>query len=66
MFAATRGTQPGAGGRTPQAIAERLLALARSAPHSQRIVRRAWRSAERWARELDVLVVRPPGRSPER
>ena len=48
----------------PQAIAERLLALATLAPHSERVVRRAWRSAQRLDAELDVLVVRPPGRAP--
>jgi two-component system, OmpR family, sensor histidine kinase KdpD len=48
----------------PQAIAERLLALATLAPHSERVVRRAWRSAQRLDGELDVLVVRPPGRPP--
>ncbi len=48
----------------PQAIAERLLALVTLAPHSERIVRRAWRSAQRQDAELDVLVVRPPGRPP--
>jgi two-component system sensor histidine kinase KdpD len=48
----------------PQAIAERLLALATLAPSSERVVRRAWRSAQRLDAELDVLVVRPPGREP--
>jgi two-component system sensor histidine kinase KdpD len=48
----------------PQAIAERLLALATLEPHSERVVRRAWRSAQRLDAELDVLVVRPPGRPP--
>ena len=48
----------------PQAIGERLLALATLAPHSERVVRRAWRSAQRLDAELDVLVVRPPGRPP--
>jgi two-component system sensor histidine kinase KdpD len=48
----------------PQAIAERLLALATLEPHSERVVRRAWRSAQRLDAELDVLVVRPPGREP--
>ncbi len=48
----------------PQAIAERLLALATLAPHSERVVRRAWRSAQRLDAELDVLVVRPSGRAP--
>ncbi len=48
----------------PQAIAERLLALATLAPQSERVVRRAWRSAQRLDAQLDVLVVRPPGREP--
>jgi two-component system, OmpR family, sensor histidine kinase KdpD len=48
----------------PQAIAERLLALVTLAPHSEHVVRRAWRSAQRLDAELDVLVVRPPGRPP--
>jgi two-component system, OmpR family, sensor histidine kinase KdpD len=50
--------------RAPQAIAERLLVLVRLKTDSQRIVRRAWRSAQRLDAELDVLVVRPPGREP--
>ncbi len=58
---APAGTPAGAG---TQAIAERLLALVGLAPHSQRIVRRASRSAERLGARLDVLVVRPPGRAP--
>jgi len=48
----------------PQAIAERLLALATLEPQSERVVRRAWRSAQRLDGELDVLVVRPSGRPP--
>jgi two-component system sensor histidine kinase KdpD len=48
----------------PQAIAERLLALATLEPHSERVVRRAWRSAQRLDAVLDVLVVRPSGRAP--
>ena len=55
---------PVAGDLGPQAIAERLLALATLAPHCERVVRRAWRSAQRLDAELDVLVVRPPGRPP--
>jgi two-component system, OmpR family, sensor histidine kinase KdpD len=50
----------------PQPIAERLLALATLAPESERVVRRAWRSAQRLDAELDVLVVRRPGRPPSR
>jgi two-component system sensor histidine kinase KdpD len=48
----------------PQAIAERLLALATLDAASERVVRRAWRSAQRLDAQLDVLVVRPPGRPP--
>jgi two-component system, OmpR family, sensor histidine kinase KdpD len=48
----------------PQAIAERLLALVTLAPDSERVVRRAWRSAQRLDAALDVLVVRPTGRPP--
>jgi two-component system, OmpR family, sensor histidine kinase KdpD len=48
----------------PVPITERLLALATIAPHSERVIRRAWRSAQRLDAELDVLVVRPPGRPP--
>src|ERR1700730_9442741 len=48
----------------PQAIAERLLALATLRADSERVVRRAWRSAQRLDAPLDVLVVRPPGRPP--
>ncbi len=41
----------------PQAIGERLLALAKPSPKSQRVVRRAWRSAQRLQAELDILWV---------
>jgi two-component system sensor histidine kinase KdpD len=43
----------------PKAFAERLLALAKLGPSSERVVRRAWRSAQRLHAELDILVVRP-------
>jgi two-component system sensor histidine kinase KdpD len=55
---------PGAVEAGPQSIGERLLALATLAPQSERVVRRAWRSAQRLDAELDVLVVRTPGRPP--
>jgi two-component system, OmpR family, sensor histidine kinase KdpD len=55
---------PASADAAPQAIAERLLALATLAPESERVVRRAWRSAQRLDAELDVLVVRQPGRPP--
>jgi len=41
----------------PQAVGERLLALVTPQPASQRILRRAWRSAQRLGAELDVLIV---------
>jgi two-component system sensor histidine kinase KdpD len=41
----------------PQAIGERLMALITPRPESQRIVRRAWRSAQRLGAELDILWV---------
>ena len=46
---------------TPQAVGERLLALVEPYPGAQRLVRRAWRSAQRLGAELDLLWVRPPG-----
>jgi two-component system sensor histidine kinase KdpD len=44
-----------------QAVGERLLALVEPYPGSQRLVRRAWRSAQRLGAELDLLWVRTPG-----
>jgi two-component system, OmpR family, sensor histidine kinase KdpD len=43
-----------------QAVGERLLALVEPYPGSQRLVRRAWRSAQRLGGELDLLWVRQP------
>ncbi len=48
----------------PQAISERLLAIATLERESEHVVRRAWRSAQRLDAELDVLIVRPPAREP--
>ena len=45
----------------PQAVGERLLAIVTPHAASQRIVRRAWRSAQRLGAELDILTVLPPG-----
>jgi two-component system sensor histidine kinase KdpD len=45
-----------------QAVAERVLALLTLEPRSQRILRRAWRSAERLGAPLDALWVHRPGR----
>jgi two-component system sensor histidine kinase KdpD len=47
------------------AVGERLLALVQPHPSAQRLVRRAWRSAQRLGAELDVLWVQPPGRAPD-
>lgn len=44
----------------PKAVGERLLALVRPQPSAQRLVRRAWRSAQRLGTELDLLWVKPP------
>ncbi len=46
----------------PQAVGERVLALVRPQPSSQRLVRRAWRSAQRLGGDLDLLWVKRPGR----
>jgi two-component system sensor histidine kinase KdpD len=49
----------------PQAIGERLLALITPQPRSQRVVRRAWRSAQRLGAELDLLWVTDHDPDPE-
>jgi two-component system sensor histidine kinase KdpD len=49
----------------PRAVGERLLALVRPQPSSQRLVRRAWRSAQRLGTDLDLLWVKPPGKPVE-
>ncbi len=46
----------------PKAVGERLLALVRPEPDAQRLVRRAWRSAQRLGTDLDLLWVKAPGR----
>lgn len=43
------------------AVGERLLALVQPQPSAQRLVRRAWRSAQRLGADLDVLWVKPFG-----
>ena len=45
----------------PQAVGEHLMALVEPYPGCQRLVRRAWRSAQRLGSELDLLWVRHPG-----
>jgi two-component system sensor histidine kinase KdpD len=49
----------------PHAVGERLLALVTPRPDSQRIVRRAWRSAQRLGGELDLLYITPYGHEPD-
>ena len=44
------------------AVGERVLALVEPQPKSQRIMRRAWRSAQRLGTEMDALWMRPVGR----
>jgi two-component system sensor histidine kinase KdpD len=46
----------------PKAVGERVLALVRPQPSSQRLVRRAWRSAQRLGTDLALLWVKRPGR----
>ncbi len=58
---ARRHLQP-LGDLSQQAIAERLLVLIEPQPKSQRILRRAWRSAQRLGGEIDALWMRPAGR----
>jgi two-component system, OmpR family, sensor histidine kinase KdpD len=45
----------------PKAVGERVLALVRPQASSQRLVRRAWRSAQRLGTDLDLLWVKRPG-----
>jgi two-component system sensor histidine kinase KdpD len=46
----------------PRAVSDRMLALVQPHPAAQRLVRRAWRSAQRLGAELELLWVKPPGR----
>jgi two-component system, OmpR family, sensor histidine kinase KdpD len=59
------GTRDDLAADLPQAIGERLLALVEPHPGAQRLVRRAWRSAQRLGAQLDLLWVAPPGREPD-
>jgi two-component system, OmpR family, sensor histidine kinase KdpD len=54
------GSREGLATETPQAVGERLLALIEPNPGAQRLIRRAWRSAQRLGADLDLLWVRPP------
>ena len=44
-----------------QAVGERVLALVEPQPRSQRVLRRAWRSAQRLGSDIDALWMRRPG-----
>jgi two-component system, OmpR family, sensor histidine kinase KdpD len=46
----------------PRAVSDHILALVQPHPAAQRLVRRAWRSAQRLGAELELLWVKPPGR----
>ena len=61
---AARHARGAAADEAPQAVAERVLALVTPRPRSQRLVRRAWRSAQRLGAELDLLYVTRPGEPP--
>jgi two-component system sensor histidine kinase KdpD len=45
----------------PRAVGDRVLALVQPHPSAQRLVRRAWRSAQRLGAELELLWVKSPG-----
>jgi two-component system sensor histidine kinase KdpD len=45
----------------PRAVSDRVLALVQPHPSAQRLVRRAWRSAQRLGADLELLWVKPPG-----
>jgi two-component system sensor histidine kinase KdpD len=47
-----------------QAVTERVLAMVEPQPKSQRILRRAWRSAQRLGSEIDAVWVRRSGHEP--
>ncbi len=55
------GTRERAIEAAPLAVAERALALVTPRVSSQRLVRRAWRSAQRLGAALDLLYVAPSG-----
>jgi two-component system sensor histidine kinase KdpD len=52
------------GGPESRAIRERLLAIVGLDERDERVIRRAWRSAQRLAADLDILVVLDPEHVP--
>jgi two-component system sensor histidine kinase KdpD len=53
---------PGMDELSRRAVGERVLALVEPQPRSQRVLRRAWRSAQRLGADIDALWMRPPHR----
>jgi two-component system, OmpR family, sensor histidine kinase KdpD len=51
-------------GDAPAPVQEHVLALVTPRERSVRLLRRAWRSAQRLGGDLDLLYVRPPGNPP--
>jgi two-component system sensor histidine kinase KdpD len=51
-------------GEPPAPVAERNLVLVKPDDRCNRLVRRAWRSAQRLAGDLDLLYLAPPGEPP--
>jgi two-component system sensor histidine kinase KdpD len=51
-------------GDAPAPVQEHILALVRPDDGSGRLLRRAWRSAQRLGADIDLLYVRPPGNPP--
>jgi len=47
-----------------QAVGERVLVMVEPQPKSQRIMRRAWRSAQRLEADIDAVWVHPAGHTP--
>ncbi len=52
------------GGDAAPPVADRILVLVKPEERSRRLIRRAWRSSQRLAAELDLLYVSPPGSPP--
>ena len=52
------------GSSDPRPIAERLMALVTLDEADERVIRRAWRSAQRLGAELDILLPRDPETQP--
>ena len=60
----TRGDAESSPADTPRAVRERILVLVTPSVGAPRLLRRAWRSAQRLGADFDVLYVAPPGSPP--